>query len=206
MNIFAAAKEKAADTKNAATASKHLEIEVHNNELQQNISRLAEVNQQLDSLDAEAKMLTSSIKQNAVNIFVDRYKKDNKNPGTFVLRAKGENHNASLMFIAKDQYIKIDQERYNTLKAQYGDSIVNEETTYVMDSALVEKYSSVLSKLIFESKEISPEDKENLIKAAVSYSVAKGTINKVQEYGDVAKVVEDVNPVYMMRNVKQEEK
>jgi hypothetical protein len=42
---------------------------------------------------------------------------------------------------------------------------------------MIEKYGEVLSRMIEECAEIAERDREKIIKAVTSYSVAKGTID-----------------------------
>jgi len=46
------------------------------------------------------------------------------------------------------------------------------------------------------------KDKENIITAKTTYSVAKGTIDKLNQYGDVTEVMEAVKPVVALKNVE----
>jgi hypothetical protein len=67
---------------------------------------------------------------------------------------------------------------------------------------MIEKYGEVLSELIENSDEIEDKDKEKIIKATTSYSVAKGTISKFKEYGEVVEMMETVKPVIAIKNVE----
>lgn len=203
MNLFNEAKKATP----VASKKEHVEHTIENQEFHQNILRLVDVNEQLTTLDAEAKMLTAEIKGVAVKEFIRVYNDTKKFPGTFILRGTGLKAKSagSLMFVPQDRYIKIDEERATELKKDYGAKIVTEETVYTMDSALVEKYGKVISDLILKSKDISSEDKLKLIKAETSYSVSKGTIQEAMSFNKkLVQVIEDVKPVFMMRNVKAE--
>jgi ABC-type phosphate/phosphonate transport system substrate-binding protein len=88
----------------------------------------------------------------------------------------------------------------------YGEDIAEENTTYTMDSKLIEKYGEVISDLIYGSKKIADDDKEKLIEAVTSYTVKKGTITKLNEFGGtVQEMIEEVKPVFQMKNIKLEE-
>jgi hypothetical protein len=106
------------------------------------------------------------------------------------------------MFIPTDKYITITPERAEELQETYGAEIVEEETTFSFDSAMIEKYGEILSRLIEESDEIKDTDKEKIIKATTKYSVAKGTIDKFATYGDVNEVMDAVKPVVALKNVE----
>jgi hypothetical protein len=106
------------------------------------------------------------------------------------------------MFIPMDKYITITADRAEELQETFGEEIVEEETTFSFDSAMIEKYGEILSRLIEESDEIKDADKEKIIKATTKYSVAKGTIDKFSTYGDVVEVMEAVKPVVSLKNVE----
>jgi hypothetical protein len=48
---------------------------------------------------------------------------------------------------------------------------------FLFDNEMIEKYGEVLSRMIEECAEIAERDREKIIKAVTSYSVAKGTID-----------------------------
>ena len=195
-NLFAAAKT-AAPAKPAKAQKEVVKI----NSIAAELERLAQVQEQIDALSAEAKLLTETVKAESINAFVDLYEKKASYPGSFEIEAG----NASMLFIPMDKYITINEERAEELQSKYGAEIVEENTTYTMDAALVEKYGEEISNLIMKSKKIAEEDKSKLIGATVKYAVKKGTITAITEkfadYG-VDEVVMDIKPVFSMKNVK----
>ncbi len=196
MNLFQEAKKEAPVT---AAKKSHEEFEIKDVEFNKDLVRLAAVNQQLDELDAESKLLSAAVKERSIKEYLKVFKEKGKFPETVIFRSI----KASLMFLAQDRYIKIDQERAHQLKTEYNKDIVAESTTFTMDSVLVEKYGKVISDLIMNCKDIKAEDKTKLIKATTSYEVAKGTIQNAMGFGKkLQDVVEDVKPVFMMRNIK----
>jgi hypothetical protein len=194
-NLFKAA--KANPEKKAASKEK---VSVQADYLSQEIERLAKIQEEIDALSAEAKLLHEQVKDAGVNEFINLFESGSKYPGSFNIEAE----NASVMFIPSDRYSKIDEERSNELIEKYGDKIVEESTTYIMDSALVEKYGEVISDLIMNSKKIEAEDKEKLISAKVDYFIAKGTISSLNEYNlyDMKEIISDIKPVFMLKNPK----
>jgi hypothetical protein len=109
------------------------------------------------------------------------------------------------MFIPTDKYIKITKERFEELKDSYGEELVEETTTYTMDSELVEKYGDILSDLISKCKAITKEDKEKLIQATNSYSIRKGTISTLKENFSshtVGEMLQEIKPVYQMKGIR----
>jgi predicted nucleotide-binding protein (sugar kinase/HSP70/actin superfamily) len=204
-NLFKAAKESG--TKPSAKKEKE-EIVITDKDFHTTLHRLAEVNSKIDELAAESKILSEDVRQRAITEFAKDYEDKGKFTGSFNIRATGAKgkSDASLMFLPTDRYITIDEERYNELNEQYGD-IAEENTTYTMDSALIEKYGDVISELISKCKAIDEKDKAKLISATTKYNVKKGTISRIPELvtEDFETVLSDIRPVYQMKNVKIEE-
>ena len=207
MNLFDKAKQDNAAVTTRAK-KQHEEYTITDPKFHQDIVRLTNVNKQLDELDAESKMLTADIKEKAKQEYLKVFNKTKKFPETVIFRGVGVDKipAGQFMFMAQDRYIKIDEERAQQLTETYGKAVVEATTVYTMDSKLVEKYGSVISAMIMNSKEISDEDKLKLIKATTDYSVAKGTIHNALKFEkDLSEVVTDINPVFMMRNVQIED-
>jgi hypothetical protein len=159
----------------------------------------------IDELSAETKVLIDEVKQRSIDEFRKLYEKNDRYPGSFNIKSTGMvgQPEASLMFIPTDKYIKINEERFIELSSAYGPTIVNEKTTYVMDSELVEKYGEPLSNAIAKITEIPDSDKAKLIKALVSFEIAKGTIQELHKYrATIGEMLEEIKPVYQMKNVK----
>jgi hypothetical protein len=195
-NLFKAAKSEP----KASSKPQKQEVLLKDKHLERQIARLAEINAQMDSLKAEAAGLSEEVKTVSVEEFIRLYKDNGKYPGSFNLRA-GE---SSLMVVPTDRYININEDRFNELKDIYGEEMVEEKNTYIMDSAMVEKYGEVISDLILKSKKISVEDKKKLIYVETSYMVRKGTINVLLEKFrnfSITTLIEDIRPVFQLKNV-----
>lgn len=202
VNLFAAAKEKGATASNKPSKE---EVEIKDPKFHMDLSRLAELNRQMDEMKAEAEILAASVKERSVKEFVKLYESNKKYPGSFLLRASGLKgaDPASLMFIPTDKYIKIGEDRYNELVENYGEEIATEKTTYTMNAELIEKYGEELSEAISKCKGIPDDDKKKLISAVVSYEIKKGTISDLPKFpATITEMLEEIKPVYQMKNVK----
>jgi hypothetical protein len=205
MNLFKAAKEKGAT---ASGAPQKTEVVINDAKFHLNITRLVEVNRQIDELSAESSVLSSEVKERSISEFAKLYESTGKYPGSFIIKGEGMKKlpTASLMFIPTDKYIKIGEERFEELKETYGEDIVEENTTYTMDAKLIEQYGELLSDAIAKIKGIPDSDKKKLISAVTSYSVKKGTISELDKFGaTIPEMLEEIKPVYQMKNVKIEE-
>jgi hypothetical protein len=204
-NLFKKAKEKGATA--SAKPSKE-EVVVNDPKFHLSLSRLAEVNKQVDELNAEAAVLASEVKERSIKEFTRLYDSTGKYPGSFILRGSGlkGQPTASLMFIPTDKYIKIGEDRFNEMVEKYGEEIATEKTTYTMNTELVEKYGEVISNLIEKCKDIPKDDKEKLIAAVTSYEIKKGTISELPSFpATITEMLEEIKPVYQMKNVKVDE-
>jgi hypothetical protein len=200
-NLFAKAK-KAAPAKTTAAKDKKIRLQVTDPTFFSKVEKLEQLNDTLKSAKAQADMISDEIKDMAKSEWVDYYSQTGKNPESVMIVQEVAGDTASVMFIPTDKYITVTEARAEELRETYGEEIVEEDTTFAFDSAMIEKYGEVLSMLIENCADITDADKEKIIKATTKYSVAKGTIDKLNQYGDVTEVMEAVKPVVALKNVE----
>jgi hypothetical protein len=152
---------------------------------------------------AKADMISDELRDLGKEKWVELYEDMGRNPGSVFIESVNElDDTAQFMFVPSDRYITINEERAEELRETYGDAIVEEKTVFSFDNDMIEKYGEVISRLIEECAEISERDKEKIIKATNSYSVAKGTIDMFTKYGQVADMMEVTRPVVALKNVE----
>ena len=200
-NLFVKA-AKAAPTKVAKGKEEKVRIKIDDSGFFDKIEKLEVLQDQMKVAKAKADMISDELRDLGKSEWAKLYDQTGKNPGSVMLEQVNAEDVAQLMFIPTDKYITITPERAEELQETYGAEIVEEETTFSFDSAMIEKYGEILSRLIEESDEIKDTDKEKIIKATTKYSVAKGTIDKFATYGDVNEVMEAVKPVVALKNVE----
>ena len=200
-NLFAKAK-KAAPAKTTAAKDKKVRLQVTDPTFFSKVEKLEQLNDTLKSAKAQADMISDEIKDMAKSEWVDYYSQTGKNPESVMIVQEVAGDTAQVMFIPTDKYITVTEARAEELRETYGEEIVEEDTTFAFDSAMIEKYGEVLSMLIENCADITDADKEKIIKATTKYSVAKGTIDKLNQYGDVTEVMEAVKPVVALKNVE----
>jgi len=207
-NLFKKAKEQGAT---ASPKAQKVEIEINEPKFHLMVSRYVELSDQINELSAEASILHAETKERGIAEFTKLYEETGKYPGSFLIKATGMKKSApaSFMMIPTDKYIKIDEDRYNELTAEFGEDVATEETTYQMDSKLVEKYGEIISELITNCKKIKDSDKDKLINAVTSYSVAKGTISDLKNEKFKGNSIEDmlteIKPVYQLKGFRIED-
>lgn len=201
-SLFAKAKT-AAPVKTVAGKDEKVRIKIQDASFFDKVEKLEVLldNQKRDK--AKSDMLNDELKDLARDEWAKLYDKNGKNPESVMLEyVKEENDDtAQFMFIPTDKYITITPARAEELQDLYGESIVEEKTVFSFDNAMIEKYGEIISRLIEESTEIAEKDKEKIIKATTTFSVAKGTIDNFSKLGNVSELMEATKPVVMLKNI-----
>jgi hypothetical protein len=200
-NLFVKAK-KSAPVKTTKAKDEKVRLVVEDPTFFSKVEKLEALNDQMKAAKAKADMISDELRDVAKTEWLNQYERTNKNPESVMICQSQDDDTAQFMFIPMDKYITITADRAEELQETFGEEIVEEETTFSFDSAMIEKYGEILSRLIEESDEIKDADKEKIIKATTKYSVAKGTIDKFSTYGDVVEVMEAVKPVVSLKNVE----
>jgi hypothetical protein len=200
-SLFDKAK-KAAPAKTTKAKEQKVRLTVEDANFFANVQKLEELQDQMKAAKAKADMISDEIRDVAKEAWLNQYEKTGKNPESVMICQENGEDVAQLMFVPTDKYISITEDRAEELRETYGEEIVTEETSFGFDATMIEKYGEILSRLIEESAEIDEKDKEKIITAKTTYSVAKGTIDKFTEYGSVNEVMDAVKPVVALKNVE----
>jgi hypothetical protein len=187
-NLFASA------TKVKETAKKTDKKVINAPELGNKIQRFAELKQLIDSATGELKMIEGDIKGIGKKLFMSEYKAQRSTPDNFKIQDETGN---SCMFICMDKYTIVDETKAGIL-ANF-DGLLAENVVYKFNADLVEKYGAVLSELILNCSDIDDLDKGNLISGEKTFSVAKGSIDRLMQYANPEQVYELINPIVALK-------
>lgn len=204
-NLFKKAKDTAPKTSKAK--DEKVRVRVKDEDFFSKISQLELLQERMKADKASADMIADEIKEIGKTEWSKLYEKTGKNPGSIMLESKNNLDTAQLMFVPSDKYITINEDRFNYLSETFGEDSVEEKTAFEFDNEMVDKYGEILSRLIEECDEIDEDDKEKIIKAKTSFSVAKGSIDKLATMSEAAEieivdVVEEIKPVIAIKNVE----
>lgn len=204
--LFGKAKSKAEPKKTKSGDEKvriNIESYGEEGEIFDKISELSDLQKQIKIKQTKADLISDEIKVIGRDEWAKLYTKKGINPGSVMLECVNGDSTAQCMFMPSDKFVgKIDENRSNELKEQYGEDIIDEKTTYKFNAAMLEKYADVISDLISNCEEISDRDKEEIIEAEVVYSIKKGTLDLLPKFGkSVKEVMEVLNPVVGLRDV-----
>lgn len=187
-NLFATA------TKVKETAKKTDKRVINAPELGNKIQRFAELKQLIDSATGELKMIEGDIKGIGKKMFMSEYKQQRSTPDNFKIQDETGN---TCMLIVMDKYTIVDETKAGIL-ANY-DGLLAENVLYKFNAELVEKYGQVLSELILNCPAIDDMDKGNLISGDKTFSVAKGSIDRLMQYDNPEQVFELINPIIALK-------
>jgi hypothetical protein len=187
-NLFAAA------TKVKETIKKTDKKVLDAPELGSKIQKYAELKQLIDSATGELKMIEGDIKATGKELFMAEYLKYKNTPDNFKIKDSTGN---SCMLIVMDKYTIVDENKAVILGSY--DGLLAENVVYKFNAELVEKYGQVLSELILNSADIDDIDKGNLITGEKSYSVAKGSIDRLMQFNDPKQIFELINPIIALK-------
>ena len=187
-NLFASA------TKVKETAKKTDKKVINAPELGNKIQRFAELKQLIDSATGELKMIEGDIKGIGKKLFMSEYKQQRSTPDNFKIQDETGN---SCMFICMDKYTIVDETKAGILANFEG--LLAENVVYKFNADLVEKYGAVLSELILNCSDIDDLDKGNLISGEKTFSVAKGSIDRLMQYANPDQVYELINPIIALK-------
>jgi hypothetical protein len=201
-NLFKKAASKSVAEPKKAKDEK-VRIKIEDPSFFDKVQKLEVLNDQMKVAKAKADMISDELRDLGRQEWSTLYSNTKKNPGSVMLEHVSDaDETAQLMFVPTDGYLKISAERAEELREMYGEEVVEEKTSFGFDATMIEKYGEVLSRLIEECGEITDKDKEKIITATTSFSVAKGTIDKLSVYGDVMEVMENVKPIVALKNIE----
>lgn len=199
-NLFSSAKDDS--RKSSKKEMLTINISEYDNSFDK-LSRLSELNADIKSKADEADVLSKEFKEIGKKEWIKFLRRNNENPGSFILQSSKDGDIAQVMFMTSDKYASIKTKKdADELIGIFGEDIIDEKTEYVINPELVNKYSQIISDLINNSINIEDGDKDNIIKAITTYSIRKGTIDNVRNFDDAEELVEITKPVLSLKDYK----
>jgi hypothetical protein len=184
----------ATSTKVKETAKKPEKKIIKAEDLSDKIKRFAELKAQIDALTGEIKMIEGDIKVRGKELFLSEYKAIKSTPDNFKIQ---DGTGTTCMFICMDKYTIVDENKAEIL-SNY-DNLLTENVVFKFNTELVDKYGGVLSNLIMNCELIEDEDKANLITGEKTFSVTKGSIDRLLQYDNPEEVFELINPICSLK-------
>jgi hypothetical protein len=158
------------------------------------VKRYADLKQIIDSATGELKMIEGDIKAVGKDLFMKEYRQQKSTPDNFKIQ---DETGSSCMLIVMDKYTIVDETKAGILGNFEG--LLAENVVYKFNAELVEKYGQVLSELILNCSAIDDMDKSNLISGEKTFSVAKGSIDRLMQYDNPEQIFELINPIVALK-------
>ena len=158
------------------------------------VKTYSQLKQEIDALTGQLKMIEGDIKAEGKKLYLSEYAKQKSTPDNFKIQDDTGN---SCLFIVMDKYTAVDETKAGIL-GQF-DGLLAQNVVYKVNADLVEKYGEILSRLILGSKDIDTADKGNLITGELTYSVAKGSIDRLMQYDNPEMIFELINPIVALK-------
>lgn len=162
--------------------------------LDDKIERWIEIKGSIESETAELKMLEGDIKQAGKTLFLEQYKAQRSTPANFLIQDMA---NATCLFITMDKYTIVDETKAAILDQFEG--LLQSKVEYKFNPDLVDKYGGIISDLINECEDIEEADKCALISGEKTFSVAKGSIDRLMLYENPDQIFELINPIVSLK-------
>jgi hypothetical protein len=163
-------------------------------DLSDKVQKFSELKAKIDALTGELKMIEGDIKAKGKELFLSQYKAEKRTPENFKIQ---DETGSSCMFVMMDKYTTVDENKAEILS--HYDGLLNENVTYKFNAELVEKYGEVLSELICGCGLIDEEDKGNLISGEKTFSIQKGSIDRLMQYDNPDMIFELINPICALK-------
>lgn len=136
-------------------------------------------------------------------IFIEEMEKTGRSKESFILASKNGN---SLMYVVTDAYKRanLDEERVEYLRGKFGDEIITDKNEFIVNPELIDEHGETLCELIKNCPKFSEEVKESLIQLKQTFTIAKGTKDKMRDIAKASKttveiVFEEVQPTCQVK-------
>lgn len=199
MDIFNIAKSNTKTTKSAKASKPEILLDEKQYEgVSILIDSIERLRQQKKNIETDLKMKENTANEIFKSEWCNLYEKTGVRPESLIFT--GEKSSSKLMFIGTDKYTKITNPE--EVKELYGEDIIEENVTYSFDSELLMKHYDTIVNLFANCSDIPAEDKVNLIKADQSFTIKKGTIDRLHTIkGAIKNMVEVFGIVFQTKSV-----
>ena len=160
------------------------------------IERLNTLRTEQKESEAELKMIGADVNDIAREKYLELYKGHGENVGMFYIMAES---GTKFKVTPADAYKTVNEEKFDELTKKFGEDLCNHDTEYSFNSKVLAKHMDLISDWIMSS-DIPDDDKANLLVRKDKFSIKKGTINELSNYGKkMDKVFEAIHPTVQIK-------
>jgi hypothetical protein len=165
------------------------------------VSQIKRLSQEIKERESVVSTLSDHVKEVAKKEWTSLYQKMENNPGSLRVYATKEDETSSVLFVPSDRYISLNENSKKTIEDQLGEEVIQESREWSIPGAMVEKYLTLLKDFIGSSSDILDEDRPKILQETLKFSIKPGTIDRLDQFGEVDKVFETIKPVVSLKSI-----
>jgi hypothetical protein len=165
------------------------------------VSQIKKLSQEIKEREGVVSTLSDHVKEVAKKEWTSLYQKMGNNPGSLRVYATKEDETSSVLFVPSDRYISLNENSKKTIEDQLGEEVIQESREWSIPGAMVEKYLTLLKDFIGSSSDILDEDRPKILQETLKFSIKPGTIDRLDQFGEVDKVFETIKPVVSLKSI-----
>ncbi|NBP55363.1 hypothetical protein EBU71_02280 [bacterium] len=165
------------------------------------VSQIKKLSQEIKERESVVSTLSDHVKEVAKREWTSLYQKMGNNPGSLRVYATKEDETSSVLFVPSDRYISLNENNKKTIEDQLGEEVIQESREWSISGSMVEKYLPLLKDFIESSSHILDEDRPKILQETLKFSIKPGTIDRLDQFGEVDKVFETIKPVVSLKSI-----
>jgi hypothetical protein len=165
------------------------------------VSQIKRLSQEIKERESVVSTLSDHVKEVAKKEWTSLYQKMENNPGSLRVYATKEDETSSVLFVPSDRYISLNENSKKTIEDQLGEEVIQESREWSIPGSMVEKYLTLLKDFIGSSSDILDEDRPKILQETLKFSIKPGTIDRLDQFGEVDKVFETIKPVVSLKSI-----
>lgn len=165
------------------------------------VSQIHRYSKEIKERENIVSTLTDQVKELSKKEWCQLYQQTGQNPGSVKIFSQYGDETSSVLFVPSDRYISLNDKTKSSIIQELGHHVIHQTTEWTISPEMVEKYLPILKEMIENSQEISEEDKAKILQENSKFSIKPGTIDKLNDLGDVEMVFEKVKPVISLKNI-----
>lgn len=178
-----------------------ISVETQDTEFFSRVCHIKKLSNEIKEREEVVSVLSDKVKETAKKEWISLYEKIGTNPGSVRVFSTKEDETSSVLFVPSDRYISLNESTKKTIEDQLGGDVIQESKEWSISQPMVDKYLPLLRNFIETSSDISDEDRTKILQETLKFSIKPGTIDRLDQFGEVDKVFETIKPVVSLKGI-----
>jgi len=168
------------------------------------IKKYAEINEEQVRLKSDSDKIKSDLRIIGKDEYLAEYEISGNNPNSIIIKAlSSEGNIAEFLFVPNDKYLSItDKEEYENILNIYGDESIDKISISTLNPIILKKYQNQIVNLLKNADFLEEHEHEDILKKSETYSIKKGTINRLNEYESITEAYRDLRVIDSIKSAK----